>query len=621
MSKAVSAQKQAKASGPSLKQSGGILQRKCACGTHTIAGGECEQCQSRPLQAKLSFSQPNDEFEREADRTADEVMNARPFMKALDASFASVPARLVQRRNAAHEGDGTAHSSMHADVPAVLASSGEPLNEETRSFMEPRFGRDFGRVRVHRDARAAESAQAVNALAYTVGEHIVFNSGRYSPASQEGKRLLAHELAHVVQQGQAGSAPALQRKVILKGTEMAQKDRDAFLKARAKKWNPTLAKAVMEDMAAATDDFDFADEAELETEIVKRLSTTRHMIESQTPVPGSKRMAFGYPFSGEHALYGPRVNYAAHEYWTPDVVDSYAVRTDAAKNKKLLSLPRNERHTVYGDMGGDYEWKLTDKGKADPYTAIKNLFAPQQPHKRTLIHCDYLVSMVNFLSFADSVGAAEFNKRVTAYGVDKIGLRWNAFTDLEKEFFATEKVGGVDTQVKKTGLGSTQRMQPSSEKDFVIGDHVVFFNHLAYDALNTNIGNAWRLENAILISRGPGYDIFLGHGSGTRTSSQMRAKLAEEYNEVADKALAIAARTKSKNKKIQADAMTEMATRFPKVIQVGTDWRIQGDAELCTGSKVDQPLRRIKPDEVIGPKDPCDQTKMYWVDRPIESAK
>jgi hypothetical protein len=86
-------------------------------------------------------------------------------------------------------------------VHEVLRSPGQPLDPATRAFMEPRFHHDFGQVRVHTDARAAKSARAVNALAYTVGRDVVFGSGRYSLATQAGNRLLAHELAHVVQQG------------------------------------------------------------------------------------------------------------------------------------------------------------------------------------------------------------------------------------------------------------------------------------------------------------------------------------------------------------------------------------------------------------------------------------
>lgn len=88
-------------------------------------------------------------------------------------------------------------------VREVLRSSGQPLDPETRAFMEPRFGHDFSNVRIHTDARAAESAQAVNALAFTVGSDIAFSSGQYSPHLSSGRQLLAHELAHVTQQSAA----------------------------------------------------------------------------------------------------------------------------------------------------------------------------------------------------------------------------------------------------------------------------------------------------------------------------------------------------------------------------------------------------------------------------------
>lgn len=87
-------------------------------------------------------------------------------------------------------------------VQQVLANEGRPLDPATRAFMQPRFGQDFSRVRVHTDAHAAESARGVDALAYTVGQHIVFAPGQYAPATGQGQQLLAHELAHVVQQHQ-----------------------------------------------------------------------------------------------------------------------------------------------------------------------------------------------------------------------------------------------------------------------------------------------------------------------------------------------------------------------------------------------------------------------------------
>lgn len=107
---------------------------------------------------------------------------------------------LLLMRSAAGE---AASSSAPPIVHDTLAGSGQPLDRETRSFMEARFSHDFSRVRIHTDARAAESARAVNAAAYTVGDQIVFAAGRYSPRSQDGRRLLAHELTHTLQQGGA----------------------------------------------------------------------------------------------------------------------------------------------------------------------------------------------------------------------------------------------------------------------------------------------------------------------------------------------------------------------------------------------------------------------------------
>jgi hypothetical protein len=93
--------------------------------------------------------------------------------------------------------------SVTARVSEGVQSKAEPLGEKSRSFFEQRFGHDFGKVRIHRDARAAESADALQADAYTKGEDVVFGAGRYAPDSASGRALLAHELAHVVQQSGA----------------------------------------------------------------------------------------------------------------------------------------------------------------------------------------------------------------------------------------------------------------------------------------------------------------------------------------------------------------------------------------------------------------------------------
>jgi len=140
-----------------------VLQRKCACGQHTSSNGsECEECTKK----------------RQG---------------------------MLQR--------ATVNNSPTNEVPSivheVLHSPGQPLDVNTRAFMEPRFGHDFSSVRVHTDAKAAESARSVNALAYTVGRDVAFACGQYAPAALNGKRLLVHELAHVVQQGNDRVMPGM----------------------------------------------------------------------------------------------------------------------------------------------------------------------------------------------------------------------------------------------------------------------------------------------------------------------------------------------------------------------------------------------------------------------------
>jgi hypothetical protein len=105
--------------------------------------------------------------------------------------------RLARQPEAASEPAGPEATAM---VGGVLKTPGQPLTGSARRALEPRFGYDFSRVRVHDGSQAAESASAVNAAAYTVGNHIVFGKGRYAPGTNEGDRLLAHELTHTIQQ-------------------------------------------------------------------------------------------------------------------------------------------------------------------------------------------------------------------------------------------------------------------------------------------------------------------------------------------------------------------------------------------------------------------------------------
>lgn len=172
------------------------LQRKCACGSPTASlTGSCPECGSkRRLQTKLRVGASNDPLEQEADQVADQVL-AAPAHSAISGS----PPR-IQRFSGQVSGQSDA---APASVDRVLASPGSPLAPALRSDMEKRFGHDFSRVRVHSDALAQQSALDVNAKAYTVGQDIVFGAGGFEPATREGRRLIAHELAHVAQQSES----------------------------------------------------------------------------------------------------------------------------------------------------------------------------------------------------------------------------------------------------------------------------------------------------------------------------------------------------------------------------------------------------------------------------------
>lgn len=170
-----------------------ILQRKCACSNHTTAGGECAECGKKRmgLQRKLTIGASNDPLELEADRISDQVM-AMPAHIAVTGA----PPR-IQRFAEQTTGDA---GTVPASVDRVLASSGKPLEPALRQDMEQCFGHDFSHVRVHTGGAAEQSAQDVNAHAYTVGYSVVFGAGRFAPETHEGRRLIAHELTHVVQQ-------------------------------------------------------------------------------------------------------------------------------------------------------------------------------------------------------------------------------------------------------------------------------------------------------------------------------------------------------------------------------------------------------------------------------------
>lgn len=180
------------------------------CGGRQCGAGECAHEDDTlhrraadagfmPRSSRLRISRPTDPAEREAEAVADRVSRGEP---------------------ATVDGTGTGTSTgagTAADLDTGIASirvGGEPLDVSTRTFMEQRFHHDFSSVRVHRDDAAATTARSVRAEAFTVGTDIAFAGGRYQPATQAGRHLLAHELTHVVQQSQSGHGRSVQRQPV-----------------------------------------------------------------------------------------------------------------------------------------------------------------------------------------------------------------------------------------------------------------------------------------------------------------------------------------------------------------------------------------------------------------------
>jgi hypothetical protein len=160
------------------------------------------------IQTKLAVNKSGDENEQEADRISEQVMRMPEQIQRACTCGGTCPKCQTEQPGHRHGrlqtqrvGSGVwGPTEVPPIVHEVLRSPGQPIDLATRAFMEPRFGHDFSQVRVHHGGKAAESAKSINALAYTSGNHIAFNDGQYSPTTERGKRLLAHELVHTMQQ-------------------------------------------------------------------------------------------------------------------------------------------------------------------------------------------------------------------------------------------------------------------------------------------------------------------------------------------------------------------------------------------------------------------------------------
>lgn len=232
-----------------------VLRRKCACGSHTIGGSSCDKCRESGsfLQRSARTTAAASSSPTTAPAIVQDVLNSpghaldsqtRTLMEAGFSSFGQSLSRTPRAPQLAGEeglaigakDDPSEHEAERVAAHVALRSRPNALGVSPARY-------DFSRVRVHTGQHAAESASSVNALAFTVGEDIVFGSGQYAPATNAGRALLAHELTHVVQQGPDLRPRALQRSVggfltnILSGVPVfgflfrhSQKELQAYLK-------------------------------------------------------------------------------------------------------------------------------------------------------------------------------------------------------------------------------------------------------------------------------------------------------------------------------------------------------------------------------------------------------
>jgi hypothetical protein len=774
-----------------------LLRRSCAC------GGGCPRCAAGnaafapvagmataggngrpaaaapmrahrpPVQAKLEVGAQDDPFEREADAVADRVLSMPVPSGAGDAGPPRItPLRASTAATAQRSagGEGRVSNGVRSSIDA-LRGGGIPLRADARAFFEPRFGRDLSAVRLHTGATAARTASALSARAFTVGSDIVFGEHEYRPGNARGDRLLAHELAHTVQQGAVGEriqripadldikriarsifdaidGPGTDEEAVYGALQQLDRDpgaidllketylneykldlvadirddfsdeeleyalqlinigtigsdqriergpnavvgtataierlwaatdrigtdeeaifatllpygrntaelEDAFRKrygeslrsvlvselsgseldyalslmapegerkSIADKLSPTLIEShfapderdlagrILRDLLAVRQDrLDFENEQELVDEIRKRLRTSKLMQDSQVGT------AFGYPESlpascpgyspdvFQQATVHARVNKAAKPYWQDPILDP----------------------TFF------YIFRLNAFGREHATDSINTLFVNQSSFcDRTLIHCDYLINVIHFRAYAESLGAPAFDDLVRGGKLDPV----LTFTGFEKPPADNSKWPAM--AAKSPMAWSLQWVRPASEDDLVIGDHVIFWNHLAYDSITMASPGPWRLENALLVDKdASGRDLYEGHGApeispnvvGPGSRDLVLRDLMKVYNDNVEPAIDLA-------REVDAGAdpgkQLELAKQYPRVAKNDAgEWLIherEDRDENKMRKRRTYPLRKLSgigdPD-LIGLRDPEDPTRMGVVKRPVESAK
>ena len=508
----------------------------------------------------LRVSQPAEQLEQEADAVAAHI----------DGSAMDTEAEGDEPERSAEE--------VRRVARAGLTGAGGPLPHLAtiqRSFGP---GHDLSGVTAHVGGAAAQAAAALGARAYASGGAVAFSG-------TPDLHLAAHEAAHLVQQragiqfsrgmGEVGDVhernadaiadrvvagqPAadllprpggasvhaqVQRRIQIGGTTLNRAavnqtaNRLVRVQLRDLATRPALERLVREtvrELDASSDTHAFGTVDALAANVRQRVLASQYMRRSQGTTPRS--MAFSYPDSRLDGTVGvdPKVNDAAVSYWGP--------------------------------RQGDYFFDLTPAGRANAYQAIMTLFVEHtDPHRRTLVHCDYVVSILRARAYAETVGVAEFN-RLVATGALQLRLDYDLFSRLE----AAQGPGGRTPPL--------QSVTVASENDLIVGDHVVFWNHPSYDPLIEGTSGVWRLENAIVVDRHGSELRYQGHGYFTPVNkAHLIRGMLHHYNLHVDEALAITRRIDRSTGAARAAAQAELSTRFPRVFPraVGGGWEIRG---------------------------------------------
>ena len=373
------------------------------------------------VQTKLTVGQPGDKYEQAADAMADQVM-AMPEPEVAEGGPSpepetlqrfSDPGKVTLQRQPLEEEDTIQAKQQTGQAPAVTPSLearlntskgvGEPLSEETRGFMEPRFGQDFSGVQVHRGADAIQMNRELGAQAFTHGQDVYFGAGKYRPETGEGKRLLAHELTHVVQQSKTSVTP-VQRKI---------KVREKILK-----WNQ-IPKKLRRKLGV------------FGMELIRKMHKHPSSIYQFDTMKDFKNEILTRYF----AKYG--VEKSSRGCYSINDKNFYLDKTYWNKESDTPPLFKVKPESVKGDKG--------------PADAVKAIF---KPGAKTVLECDTMAIAIQYYALVESLGEEEFNRRFP--GGKGIVIRQRVMIFVEKGKLPETEVHPIGDEVSISSISRSK---------------------------------------------------------------------------------------------------------------------------------------------------------------------